>query len=443
MKKSILALIFCLTAICSWADDSGTCGENLTWTYVEATQTLTISGTGEMTNFPSSGRVPWYGKGYNTSISKIVIEKGVTAIGNSAFYGCTGLTSITIPNSVTAIGWYSFSGCTGLNEIIIPNSVTAIGGGAFEGTAWYDNQSDEMVYAGNVAYKYKGTMPANTHIQLKEGTTGISGSAFSGCTGLTSIDISNNVTSIGESAFSDCTGLTSIEIPNSVTSIGGWAFENCTGLTSVTIGNSVTSIGSSTFCGCTRLTSIQIPNSVTSIGDGAFGGCTGLTSIEIPNSVISIGFQAFDNCTSLTEIHISSFDAWCRVKGGAYAFYFAPYHYLILNEEQLKNAVIPSNVESIDNVVFGQTIGIESLAVLAKRPPKVANDFASPLYETCTLYVPEGSENAYYVAEGWKNFKKIETFKEEQTEKVPQDVNGDGVVDTQDVLEIYKYIQEH
>ena len=228
-----------------------------------------------------------------------------------------------------------------------------------------------------------------------------------------------------------------------MTSIGGWAFYGCTGLTSVTIGNSVTSIGSSTFSGCTRLISIQIPNSVTSIGDGAFGGCIGLTSIEIPNSVISIGSQAFDNCTSLTVIHISSFDAWCRVKGGAYAFYFAPYHYLILNEEPLKNAVIPSNVESIDNVVFGQTIGIESLAVLAKRPPKVANDFASPLYETCTLYVPEGSENAYYVADGWKNFKKIETYKEEQPEKVPQDVNGDGVVDTQDVLEIYKYIQEH
>ncbi|MBO4451398.1 MAG: leucine-rich repeat domain-containing protein [Bacteroidaceae bacterium] len=222
MKKLTLILLFSIATIYSWADDSGTCGENLTWTYVESTQTLTISGTGEMTNYG-----PWYSKIYRSQIAIVVIKKSVTSIGSyafreftgltsitipnsvttigrSAFSGCTGLTSITIPNSVTAIGWYSFQNCTGLNEIIIPNSVTAIGGGAFEGTAWYDNQSDEMVYAGNVAYKYKGTMPANTQIQLKEGTTGISGSAFSGCTGLTSIEIPNSVTSIGESAFEGC-----------------------------------------------------------------------------------------------------------------------------------------------------------------------------------------------------------------------------------------------
>ena len=88
-----------------------------------------------------------------------------------------------------------------------------------------------------------------------------------------------SVTSIGGSAFSLCTGLTSITIPNSVTSIGGGAFDGCTGLTSVTIPNSVTSIGDWAFSRCTGLTSVTIPNSVTSIGRGAFFGCTGLTSI--------------------------------------------------------------------------------------------------------------------------------------------------------------------
>ena len=98
-----------------------------------------------------------------------------------------------------------------------------------------------------------------------------------------------SVTSIGGSAFYGCTGLTSVAIPNSVTSIGGSAFYGCSGLTSIEIPNSVTSIGSCAFYKCSKLTSIEIPNSVTSIGDDAFSGCSKLTSVEIPNSVTSIG----------------------------------------------------------------------------------------------------------------------------------------------------------
>jgi len=69
----------------------------------------------------------------------------------------------------------------------------------------------------------------------------------------TTNDVTYIVTSIGESAFSGCTGLTSITIPDGVTTIGDYAFENCTGLTSITIPNSVTSIGPNAFAGCTGL----------------------------------------------------------------------------------------------------------------------------------------------------------------------------------------------
>ena len=174
----------------------------------------------------------------------------VTSIGEFAFKDCTGLTSVTIPTSVTSIGEEAFRGCTGLTSVTIPNSVTEIGYSAFGGTPWYNNQPDGVVYIGKVAYEFKGEMASGTAIYIKEGTVSISGYAFYGCTGLTSITIPNSVTSIGEFAFSGCTGLTSVTIPNSVTSIGKSAFSGCTGLTSVTIPNSVTSIGKCAFWYC-------------------------------------------------------------------------------------------------------------------------------------------------------------------------------------------------
>jgi uncharacterized protein YjdB len=120
--------------------------------------------------------------------------------------------------------------------------------------------------------------------------TRIGNSAFSQCTGLTSVEIPDSVTSIGDGAFDFCTRLTSVEIPDSVTSISTDAFFYCTGLTSVTIPDSVTRIDDRAFWGCTGLTSVTIPDSVTSIGESAFWGCTGLTSITIPDSVTSIGW---------------------------------------------------------------------------------------------------------------------------------------------------------
>ena len=179
-----------------------------------------------------------------------VIPEGVTSIGNLAFFYCRGLTSIDIPNSVTSIGSSSFNECRGLTSITIPDSMISIGENAFlnctglavinmsdnleyigkdafRETAWYENQADGLIYAGKVAYRYKGTMPDNTAISLKEGTLGIAGAAFLFCAGLISITIPSSVTNIGNEAFEYCKNLVSVSIPNSVITIGDRAFRSC------------------------------------------------------------------------------------------------------------------------------------------------------------------------------------------------------------------------
>lgn len=143
---------------------SGTCGANLTWT-LNSSGTLTISGTGAMTNWTSSTSMPWYG--VRGSIQSVVIQSGVTTIGNDAFYNCGCIQSVTLPGSVTSIGEYAFSGCYQLTSVTIPRGVTRIG------------------YA-----------------------------AFNACSALTSVDLPDTVAKIEACAFCSCSALKSVTIRN-------------------------------------------------------------------------------------------------------------------------------------------------------------------------------------------------------------------------------------
>jgi len=224
------------------------------------------------------------------------IPESVTTIGYSTFSNCSNLQNITFPNGLTTIGTTAFSSCLDLVNLVIPDSVTNIGNFAFNNTAWYNSKPNStLIYAGKVAYKYKGSMPTNTNLTLIEGTKGIACSAFESFINLKSITINSTVEYIGELAFKGCTGLTGVTIPSSVSIIGGSAFEGCTGLTSVTTSEGLTKIGYMAFTGCSNITSISLPNTLTEIEGSAFQSCTKLSTITIASSISKVGSLAFNN----------------------------------------------------------------------------------------------------------------------------------------------------
>ena len=460
-----------------------------------------------------------------TGLTSVTIGNSVTTIGSSAFSGCTGLTLLTIGNSVRTIGSYAFEGCSNLTsvtlhsnaicsktytsssnignifgsqveEYIIGDSVTtigenafygcinleevkgcqnviSIGAGAFTNTLWYLDQPNGLVYVGKVAYKYKGDMPQDTHITIKDGTLGISLGAFYNCTGLTSVTIPNSVMTIGISAFRSCNGLKSIDvatgnthfcsmdgvlfnyskdtlmqypignsrteytIPNSVTTIGDYAFEYCSGLTSVTIPNSVTTIGDYAFYYCKGLTSVTIPNSVTKIGDRAFEYCSGLTSVTIGNSVTTIGEYAFYGCSNLTLVTINS-NAICSET------YTSSSNIGTIFGSQVKEYIIGNSVTAIGKYAFADCTGLTSVTI-----PSSVTAIGSNAFNNCTnlmkivceiekplaisdgvfstysgiLYVPAKGVNRYKLAEVWKKFKTILPIQAEEVIVTETQVN--------------------
>ena len=168
--------------------------------------TLTIWGNGAMGNYTSSFDVPW-----GTDITKVIIEDGVTSIGNHAFSDCSSLTSISLPESLTSIGDYAFCSCSNLASISLPESLTSIGNYAFF------NCSDLA------------------SIAFPDGITNIGIGAFSSCQKLESVSFLNckSLTKIRGSSICDCENLTSIILPLTITTIWPYAFFGCPNLTDV------------------------------------------------------------------------------------------------------------------------------------------------------------------------------------------------------------------
>jgi len=306
--------------------------------YADGAGTVVYNGT--VTALESGA---FYYNDTKEALTAITLPESLTALGDDAFRGCTGLTTVTFDGTpaLTTINKRAFKDCSALAAIAIPASVETIGGGAF-------SDCSELASV---------TFPGTSAL------TAIGSTAFSNCESLAAITLPESVTTIGEgkngSVFSGA-GLTSFVLPKNLTTIcGGGHFRNCpmTSLTvnadnakyedrgsnaiiekatdklvlgciattvpdgikvigneaffgeelpfSLTLPESVTTIEARAFHYATGLTAINIPSKVTEIPDETFAQCN-FTELVIPDGVTSIGGMAFMMCMSLKTITFGS-----------------------------------------------------------------------------------------------------------------------------------------
>ena len=267
-------------AVDSGEVDQGECGrtdsDEVYWSLAENGR-LTLFGNGAVQDFNVHTTNPNWNM-HRENIKTVVVEEGVTYIGEGSFKQYPNLESVTLANSVKGVGVSSFYGCPKLSRISFGSNMAYVGENAF---GWCDSL---------------------TRVELPKGDVQYASRAFYNCDNLTEVIIPETQTSLGSQMFRACDSLTSITIPTSVTRIGAGAFR-ATGITNITIPDSVTEIGAEVFVSCDNLTEVKLPAGYPALEMGMFGFCKKMTSYSIPDSVKRIERQAFE-FTGLTSLTI-------------------------------------------------------------------------------------------------------------------------------------------
>lgn len=353
------------------AATSGTCGDNLTWSYNNGT--LTISGSGDMEDYKSPSTAPWYS--LKDSITDVVIKDGITKIGESSFYYYTKIKSVAIPESVASVGSSAFYDCHSISEVKISSI-----------SAWC-----------NIDFAYSSN-PLENYASLSiDGET------------ITNLVIPNNVTHIKKYAFIRCRKIKTVEIPESVVSIADNAFRRCEDLVSFNVNEA-----NKNYCSVDGVlfnhdkttllrypsTGVEytIPASVTSVGAYAFSKCTKLSALVIPDTVKSFDEYAFDNVYSIDKVTITDLSKWCNIDfassesnplDGAKKIY--------LNDAEITDLIIPDDVTEIKDYTFYNSKSLKSVKISDK-----VKQIGKYAFEDCTgteeVFIGDGVVDIGYYA---------------------------------------------
>ena len=352
MKKllflTVLTMLFAVNATAEIK--SGKCGADITWNYNEDNFTLTLTGSGAMTNFTDKNGAPWRtttakfgGRDFfiSTLVENVIIEGNITNIGDYAFDECNYLQMLNVqnPDLISSIGTRAFNNCSALKiEQTFENAT--IGDYAFAGCT---SMKDEY----GVIYLGKYLVEANTNcvknVVIKSGTTAILSGAFIG-TGVETIQFRDEtLTSIGDKAFYGCSNLTTLDIPNTVTTWGKDIFYNCISLpndgTYQKAGDHVIVKVSNK-----EKSKYTIENGIKYIADNAFENCTNLKYIKCEgNSSPLLGNNALPTINYTTIVPYGcehNYSTWKNVNTTK----------MTLNKNKLTtctflhNAIIPNDI---------------------------------------------------------------------------------------------------
>lgn len=291
----LLAFVMALSVIpwstCNASESAvSTFGDNITWRYDQLTNTLTISGEGEMESRDHCSEYPWHG--YSLLAKSLIIEEGVTNIPVEAFCYFDELIRVSLPEGLESIGASAFYGCEALRTVNYPESLKFIGCAAF---AW---------------------CTALWNVELPQGLETLECHAFNSCKALRYITLPDSLTVIEEGVFGGCRTFSEILLPGKLEKIGKSAFFGCRSLKEIHIPQGVTTIEDDAFSGCTALTELVLPETMREIPDRLCHGCTGLERVVLPIKVESIGYSAFADCENLSAVE--NYSLWVAVEADSF-----------------------------------------------------------------------------------------------------------------------------
>ena len=420
MKKIFTLMFAAIAAVTMNAKtaESGYCGDNLTWSFNSSTGTLKIAGTGAMTNYTVDNSAPWME--FNTQITNLKLEPGMTTIGDYAFYWLSSLENVYIPKTVTRIGDYAFDLCSSMRNVWMDKGVQSIGKAAF------------------------------------------------GLCAFSSLYLPYGLTSIGENAFGLCTKLEYVEIPSTVNTIGDYAFQYCTALKNIAYyAATPPTINANVFDGVNKsecklhvpyyaqgnynkptwiefnkkaIQTVYTYPTYELIYDFETGTLTVTGTGVLPDddlaiySAPSVTHYEFYPAKKYQIIQLSFSPGLTGI--GKYFFYdfgmldsvAVPDGVVILKEAAfadcyaLTSVTLPGSMVIIEDYVFASCESLQTIYNYATVPQSISEDVFKYVDITqCTLYVPKGCKAAYEAAPVWQDFIIEEMKGTEDAENVQSD----------------------